>query len=141
LDITFSLPHVFERGTQSLENDEALAALLDCLITLNVSYLRKNKVAPLYASGVVYERTIVWDTIPALYGRGFGDCKSLAAARVAELRVSGQRARPVFRFVDSPKGDRFYHILVMTLRGWEDPSKQCGMSAHEVAYFYQNLQR
>lgn len=104
-------------------------ALLEALIAINVDYLRKNPQTPrLYQSGVRYDRTFWWEPIPAMYARSFGDCKSLTAARVAELRLAGIPAQPTFRFFTHPDGSRDFHILVMLPGGqWEDPSKQLGM--------------
>ena len=92
-------------------------------------------VPPLYHSGVRYDRTTVWDTTPALYARRYGDCKTLAAARIAELRRAGYFAEPTFRWVPRNKKDvdgvRDFHILVQTDGGWEDPSKVLGMLENE----------
>jgi hypothetical protein len=82
---------------------------------------------------VRYGRTRVWETIPALYQRGFGDCKSLTAAYIAELQKRGMQADPVFRWIRTPEGGTDFHILVQTIRGFEDPSKVLGMGSVEVA--------
>lgn len=142
MDITFSLPHVFYPGSNPEENADALRALLDMLVCQNLAYLRNHAVLPLYQSGVVYGRTRVWDTIPALYRRRFGDCKSLACARVAELKLYGHEARPVFRFATAPSGKLLFHILVEHTDQYgrityEDPSKKLGMGADELRYFQQ----
>lgn len=135
MQITLDLPHVFNTDTSTVDNAYALRALLDCLIQLNTSYLRDHKIRPLYESGVVYGRTTVWDTIPALYARGYGDCKSLTAALVAEYRAAGIECEPCFRWHPRPENPaiRDFHILVQTRSGWEDPSKRLGMGADEVA--------
>lgn len=134
--ITFDMPHVFEAaGSTPVQNARALKTLLDCLIELNTAYLVDHSVSPLYKAGVVYGRTQVWDTIPALYARGYGDCKSLTAALVAERRKVGMIANPVFRFRNNTSGGQDYHILVQTPRGFEDPSKVLGMGSDENAYF------
>lgn len=131
-------PHVFYPGSSQVQNAYALRALLDCLISLNQAYLRDNACKPLYRSGVVYGRTTVWDTIPALYARGYGDCKSLSAALIAQLRTQGHAADPVFRWKKNSNGSTDYHILVKTplvSNGFEDPSKKLGMGRDENAYF------
>lgn len=89
----------------------------------------------LYESGVVYGRTKIWDPIPALYKRTYGDCKSLTAVIIAELMMKDRECRPVFRW--KPNGDSTdYHILVQLPRGqFEDPSKRLGMGADEVAQY------
>lgn len=138
--VTFTLPHVFNAASSAADNGEALRALLYCLTAINEDYLiRRPFTEPLYRSGVYYRRTEVWDTIPALYARGFGDCKSLSCALVAERRVlARRRAIPVFRWVQGLAENPykvFYHILVLGDRGWEDPSKVCGMTDNENSYF------
>lgn len=138
MQITFDLPHVFFPGSDSEENAYALRALLDCLISLNRAYLRNHAVPALYQSGVVYGRTQVWDTIPALYQRGFGDCKSLSAALIAQYREAGKECRPVFRWVEKRNGVKDFHILVQVGRVFEDPSKVLGMGQNENAHFNRN---
>jgi hypothetical protein len=137
--VIFVLPHVFHASSDLAENAAALEPLLECLCALDLTYRQfRASTIPLYQSHVFYERTVIWDTIPALYARGFGDCKSLTAARVAEYRAAGQEARPVFRFLPpdkNPKGQFQYHILVLGPYGWEDPSKIKGMGQNENAYF------
>jgi hypothetical protein len=98
----------------------------------------KRIVPPLYGSGVVYARTVWWESIPALYKRGFGDCKSLTCALVAQLMMQGIEAKPVFRFNPSPTSTD-YHILVQTRNGWEDPSKRLGMGKDENLWFNKNI--
>ena len=134
MEITLSLPHVFGPGSNPVDNAYALRALLDCLVALNLGFLKNHSVPALYRSGVVYGRTQVWETIPALYARGYGDCKSLTAALVAEYKYSGKEARPVFRFQDDAY-DKF-HILVQTKDGFEDPSKVLGMGSNENQQFH-----
>lgn len=127
--ITFRIKDAFRPRSSAAKNAMALEALLSVLTELNCHYLRTRKHAPyLYNTRVIYSRTHVWDTIPALYMRGYGDCKSLTCARVAELLVSGRKlVKPVFRFDPKPNGTMF-HILVMYPDGsWEDPSRLLGM--------------
>lgn len=135
MKITFDLPYVFQPGSPPVENAGALEALLNCLIALNSEFLRNHSVPALYKSGVVYGRTEVWDTIPALYLRRYGDCKSLSAALIAQYRTKGIEARPVFRFKTNGNGSSDFHILVQTHRGFEDPSKVMGMGKNENDYF------
>ena len=134
---TFEVP-AFRHDSSHVENAEALSALLDCLIAINITFLtyRAGKIPRLYDSGVSYDRTTVWDTVPALYGRRYGDCKSLTAALVAEYRMQGIDAKPVFRWVKrKSENDMIFHILVQTAYGFEDPSKVLGMDRHENSYF------
>ena len=133
MEITFSLPHVFHPGSTPEENSFALRALLECLININLGYLHNHAVPSLYKSGVVYARTQVWDSLPALYAKQYGDCKSLTAARVAEKRRNGEDCSPVFRWIRRPNGAKDFHILVMNADGtFEDPSKICGMPTSEI---------
>lgn len=130
--IVFTVVNAFDRRSLATKNALALDALMTCLIELDSLYLKlraqKGIETPfLYDTPVYYERTIVWDTIPALYRRGFGDCKSLAACRVAELRRIGIPCEAVFRF-DGNVHMTMFHILVMHEDGtFEDPSKVKGM--------------
>lgn len=138
MQIIFDLPHVFNYNSDEVENALALKNLLDCLVNLNISYLRTNPgTVPLYNAGVRYGRTLWWDTIPALYKRGYGDCKSLSAALVAQYKMQGKVARPVFRWVKNADGSTDYHILVETANGgYEDPSKVLGMGKNENSRFF-----
>ena len=109
-----------------------LNRLLETMVQLNRIFLDANPKTPsLYAAGVKYGKTTEWLTIPALYSAGRGDCKSLATARIAELRNAGRTASAVFRFVRRPDGGKDFHILVAIGSGgsvtWEDPSRKLGM--------------
>ena len=142
MDITFSLGHVFNDQASPLENARVLKIMLDALIKVNLVYLRHHPRTPKLFSrkaGVVYGRTVVSDPIPELYKRGYGDCKSLSAARIAELLIVGIKAKPVFRFKKSDDTMN-YHILVQTAAGWEDPSKVLGMGRNENEWFYDEVQ-
>ena len=141
MDITFSMPHVFFPGSNREADDRVLSACLDFLIGLNLDYLRHNATVGLYQSRVVYGRTQIWDTIPELYSRGFGDCKSLTAALIAQHRMRGISCRPVFRYATAKDGSTMFHILVYREptreypHGFEDPSKKLGMLKNEFSYF------
>ena len=65
---TFDVP-AFQTASSQLQNAAALSALLRCLTDLDEVYRmnRPGAVPDLYDSGVVYDRTVVWDTTPALY--------------------------------------------------------------------------
>lgn len=134
--ICLDLPHVFFPGSDSEDNAYVLKALLDCLITSNRVFLRSHPgTVPLYRSGVVYGRTEVWDSIPALYKRRSGDCKSLTAALVAEYLEQGIKCNPVFRWKPRANGVKDFHILVQIGNVFEDPSKRLGMGQDENRYF------
>lgn len=142
---TFDLPDLFSTDIATVEDSESLKILLDGLIDLNIGFLRNHRVPKLYDAGVTYGRTDIWDTIPALYapkfdwpnprlwGRAYGDCKSLSAALIAQYRVNGHDSLPAFRSIPIPSGVRDYHILVLNLNpvAWEDPSKKLGMGRDE----------
>jgi hypothetical protein len=129
--------HWFSPDTSPVENAYALRALLDCLVRLNESYLKYHPKTPaLYRSGVYYERVDEWLPIPALYQLGYGDCKSLAAALIAEYRAAKIPCEATFRWIVRPHAPelvRDFHILVEVENGWEDPSKVLGMGKNEVA--------
>jgi len=120
--------------------------MMDFMVNMNRVFLEEsNRLGyaakygrPLYSSGVVYDRTVYWEPIPALYARGHGDCKSLSAAWIAQAAFyKGIKSRPVFRFVDNDDGSIDYHILVELANGnFEDPSKVLGMGDDEVRKFY-----
>lgn len=140
MQITFDLPHVYRLGSNQVDDSQTLKVLMEALIGLNLVYLqnmkrRGKRVLPLYQSGVRYGRTEVWDTIPALYARGYGDCKSLTAAYVAEQRFAGNESDPVHRWIPYPNRPNDYHILVSTPKGFEDPSRVLGMGNNESTYF------
>jgi hypothetical protein len=162
MEITLNIQQAFYPGSSDVDNACALRALLDGLIALNLAYLRYHPTAPLYASGVIYGRTTIWEPTAALYlpnkhptkgygktwwnpigvsgGKRRGDCKSLACARIAELRAAGKKANPVFRFNPRADGSGYqdFHILVQTPEsetGWEDPSRKLGMGDSELRWF------
>jgi hypothetical protein len=93
--VTFNLSQVFTPESSTLENAEVLHGLLMALVMADVSYLEHHEAPMLYSSRVVYGRTNEWERIPDVIARGQGDCKSLAAWRIAELRKEGVRADPV----------------------------------------------
>jgi hypothetical protein len=133
LRVCLDLGDVFHPGASDDDNAQALQALLECLVTINRVYLRRHPRTPkLYDSGVRYVRTQVWDSIPDLLARRYGDCKSLTAMLVAELRQQGEQAKPVFRFARNPHThQKDFHILVW--RGgkdFEDPSRRLGMDEY-----------
>lgn len=144
--ISYSMVHVFHPGSNKLLNARTLRASMDYMITVNRIFLEecsRSGAVPLkwrnlYQSGIVYDRTVWWEPIPALIRRGYGDCKSLSAAWIAQAQFfRRQPCRPVFRFVDNADGSTDYHILVELQDGtFEDPSKVLGMGADEVAKFY-----
>jgi hypothetical protein len=141
---SFELGRHFSPDSNPLENALVLEKLLRCLTDINVDYLARRHlttcgggVIPLYHHPLRYNRTVVWDSIPALQARNYGDCKSLACAQVAECLHQGIAARPVFRFLppnQTDTGQLQFHILsLIDGIGFHDPSKVKGMGAHENA--------
>lgn len=130
--VVFGIEGAFAPHVSGRKNAKALETLLACLCELNRIWLKYHpNTMGLYDTPVYYDRTLVWDTIPALYRRGFGDCKSLSAARVAQLRAAGIWCTPVFRFKARPHST-LYHILIMFQDGsWECPSALLGMHAYQ----------
>ncbi len=130
---SFHVPNVFYPGANPRNNAAALRILMAGLTEIDRLWMREHPdTVPLYESGVFYKRTNLWESIPALYARGFGDCKSLTAAYVAQ---SATPAQPVYRF--NPRSDKGndYHILVQGIHGYEDPSKVLGMGRDENRHF------
>ena len=129
--VVFGIDGAFHPRASKVANAIALRALLDCLIQLDSICLDACPTLPgLYRSGVVYRlmpSAEPWDTTPIMYRRGFTDCKSLVAARIAELRRVGKVAIPVFRNITDGWGTMF-HILILHGNGtWECPSTNLGM--------------
>ena len=118
------------RVTQKIRN---YRALLECLVKVDEWALRQWPFPPLYESGVRYELEPqgqeVWQSTPALYLRGVGDCEDLAAHLTAELRLQGDNAVPNMEQTgQSPFGGRLWHIDVKRQNGQiEDPSSVLGM--------------
>jgi len=140
--IQYNISHAFYPGSDKTLNARTLRVLMRNLIELNLIYLEEAPrlgyaVPLLYASGVVYDRTVWWEAIDALYKRRFGDCKSLTGAWIAEQLLRGVRCQPVFRWVENEDGTIEYHILAHCGGGvFEDPSKRLGMGEVEVAKFF-----
>ncbi|VVB55231.1 Uncharacterised protein [uncultured archaeon] len=138
--VVFGIDDAFHPRASKTANAIALRALLDCLINLDVIILRAYPNTPkLYESGVFYKlmpSEAPWDTTPIMFRRGFTDCKSLVAARIAELIIAGKVAMPVFRNIKDGWGTMF-HILILHGNGqWECPSSILGMhAAQEVPYY------
>jgi hypothetical protein len=137
VQIVINLENVYKPGASQVENAQTLQNLLEFMVRENMNYLRRHPETPsLYRSGVVYGRTTWWEPIPAMRARGFGDCKSLTSALCAEYRLHGIWCRPVHRYNPRGDGNTDYHILLETENGWEDPSANLGMGAHENAPFF-----
>jgi len=140
--ITIDGSDFFRPHASRVEKALALRSFLDNLISLNQVFLHYHPGIPgLYQSGTYYKRDTIWRPIPSLYANGFGDCKSLACALIAEYRLVGIQAEPTFRFLPPFfEGTQFeytlFHILVQTPTGYDDPSKELGMLAQDYQPFY-----
>lgn len=118
-----------------MDDPRLVRHMLEGLVAANVALLhraqlRGRPLPPLYRAGVRYMREAPgsesWDTIDRVMRRGYGDCEDLAAARVAELRHTGEdpNARPWI----VQTGRRTLHAVVKRGDGRiEDPSKRLGM--------------
>lgn len=103
----------------------ALEAAVEGLAGINCVLLQElgGHAPRLYESGVRYRKPgkLQWHTIADLYDLLEGDCKDLAAARVAELRFfDAELARPL---VYLTRRKHRYHAVVERADGTiEDPS-------------------
>lgn len=124
---------VFHPGSPDEDDARALQCLMECLIEINLIYLKRYRTPQIEQSGLKYVRTEEWDSIPDLLNKGFGDCKSLTAFDVAQIRNSGNNAKPVFRMAVNPTNARKeFHILTQTGSGFRDMSKFFGMHQYNA---------
>lgn len=130
MNIPFNLPWVYCPGSSDEENAVVLRHLLECLTAINVEYLQRHPTRSIFQAGVRYGRTFEWDSIPAVIRRGYGDCKSLSAWYCAELRLRGEKCRPIFKMFPSSYGAPNFHIWVATSEGEVDPSAKLGMNEY-----------
>lgn len=110
-----------------------LVPLLDCLVKIDILYLRRTGAPRLYKAGVRYvsegPNEEHWRSIPTVLRLGHADCKALAAWRCAELWVAdGEAARCTMSVRQLPNGSKLFHIFVTRANGqYEDPSRILGM--------------
>jgi hypothetical protein len=124
---------------------EVIKPVLEATVQINREYLRANPSTPnLYDSGVRYQNEParinqngieMFDIIPVMLRRGWGDCDDLAPWRVAELQERfGEPASIRIQWKARPGRGKLYHVLVR--RGnvpathpfsIEDPSRRLGM--------------
>ena len=116
--------------TASIDADgiEELEALLEGLVRLNLSQLRRGLCPPIYQSGVRYQREEPgrerWQTALECYRSKKADCEDLAAFLAASHRLVGIESKPVVRQVRPG----LKHVVVQLPDGSiEDPSKRLGM--------------
>jgi hypothetical protein len=106
----------------------AYEAAVEGLARLDTQLLRVTRLPSIYRSGVRYKRepSDVWRHVIDVQRSGWGDCEDLAAARVAELRVSGEDPGAYVHVYQS--APRRYHAVVARHDGSiEDPSWILGM--------------
>lgn len=118
--------------------ERILVAMVEVLISANLEFLALYpRTLPLYDStmqkGVVYVFNFDrWQDIASCLDRMQGDCKDLAAWRIAELRRGGVLAtvHVLSRLRQTPAGPAVvYHVQVMLPTGEvEDPSVMAGMN-------------
>lgn len=105
-----------------------LEELLDGMVRISVSQLRRGLCPPLYDAGVRYTREPrgreQWQTALETYRLREGDCEDLSIWRAAEHRLIGVEAKAVI--IDIRPGLK--HCVVKLPGGnFEDPSKRLGM--------------
>lgn len=117
------------RASVGLRDSEEIAALLQGIVAVNVSQLRRGLCPPLYQSGVRYQREDpgreVWQTAVETYRLGYGDCEDLAAYWVAGMHLVGNFDWEC-AVIDVVPGLK--HCVARHKDGTiEDPSKRLGM--------------
>ncbi len=104
-----------------------IASFVEALAQVDALFLLRNPGAPrLYRSGVRYQEDAPWQDVPALLRTKRGDCKSLVAWRLAELRSEGTSAL-VHVVHMAREGEDLFHVQVRRGKSIEDPSRLLGM--------------
>jgi len=95
----------------------ALYRLLECLVGIDIDYLKLHPLPDLYSWGVRYKVEPPgkedWADIPQMLKQRWGDCEDLACARVAQLRLAGIEAKPIVNKTSLPNGATLFHIQVL----------------------------
>ncbi len=128
--IPFNLPWVYRPGSSDEENAVVLCHLLECLVSIDMEYLSRHPTPALMKSGVRYGRTYQWDSVPSVLQKGVADCKSLTAWDVAERRLRGEKAKPIFQVYPAKFGAPDFHIWTWTPSGEIDVSEKLGMNTY-----------
>lgn len=107
---------------------EEIECLLEGLVRLDLSQLRRGLAPPLYSSKVRYQREPPgredWQSAVRTNKLGTGDCEDLAAYLAASYRLAGVEARAIVKEVRPG----LKHCLTLLPDGRiEDPSKRLGM--------------
>jgi len=118
------------RSLAELPPEEAaacIAAFVEALVSVNALYLKRHpSTPPLYKAGVTYVADEPWKDVPALLDSRKGDCKSLVAWRIAELRAQGYMAL-VHVVYTARVSDDLFHVQIRRKDKLEDPSRFLGM--------------
>jgi hypothetical protein len=120
-------PHLDANGIEEIE------CLLEGLVRLDLSQLRRGLAPPIYASGVRYKREARgredWQSAVMCNRLRTADCEDLASYAAASYRLVGVAARAIVRQV----GPGLKHCLTLLPDGTiEDPSKRLGMGAKKT---------
>lgn len=107
---------------------EEIECLLEGLVRLDLSQLRRGLAPPIYASKVRYKREARgredWQSALHCVKAGGADCEDLAAWCAASYRLVGLHARAIVKQV----APGLKHCLTLLPDGRiEDPSKRLGM--------------
>lgn len=108
------------------ERPHLVATLVEALAEINLLFLQRHQAPALERSGVAYKEGGPWRDIPRLLATREGDCRSLVAWRLAELRIMGRPASLRVLLEAGPYRDRM-HLQVVSDQGIEDPSVLLGM--------------
>lgn len=105
--------------------------LVDCLVRINKWSLERWPFPSLYDGFVSYEEEEpgkeLFQSIPALFLIGSGDCEDLVAARLAEPDIDPKARAYIYETGKSPSGGRMLHLVIQHQNGIEDPSRMLGM--------------
>lgn len=118
------------RNLSSQDAASCIAAFVEALVQVNMLYLsRTSSVPKLHTSGVRYNENECWRDIPALLRTGEGDCKSLCAWRIAELRAHDKSALVHVVYLGNTRStdEDLFHVQVRRGGVIEDPSRFLGM--------------
>jgi len=125
---------VFQGKQDADISHEVMNAAVEFLVSVNQAELRKYPGLPsLYQSGVTYEHVdgrydTAWKDVISAYKSKKGNCKVLAAIRIAENRNRGIRCYPMLTQNINDDGTQDWHVAVIyPNRAVEDPSRKLGM--------------
>lgn len=109
------------------EAASCIASFVEALASVDALYLMRHPKTPtLYKAGISYAADEPWRDVPALLESRRGDCKSLVAWRIAELRGLGYTAL-VHVVYTARLNEDLFHVQVRRKDRLEDPSRFLGM--------------